>query len=126
MTYDERAYADLDGTAMAPEERFSDRERYERAIRDLMRASAHGPDWAANELVLTDVRLEGAYPDTGLRLEIASALTGEPLLDKGFYIWHDAGRVEHSGGVTYRATPRFYVRYITTRIFEALIIRPDK
>ena len=126
MTYDDQAYADLDGIAMAPAERFSDRELYERTIRDIMLASADGPDWVAHELVLTDARLEGSYPDTGLRLEVASALTGEQLLRKGFYIWHDAGRVEHSGGVTYRATPRFYARMITTRIFEALIIRPDK
>jgi hypothetical protein len=70
-----------------------------------MRHSADGPDWVANELVLSDARLQGSYPDTALVVCLESASTGEQLLRKGLFIWHNAGRAKTIDGVV-RSTPR--------------------
>ena len=68
----------------APVERFSDRELYEQAVVEAVRRTAD-IDWVDEELVLTELRLDGTYPDTGLFVSVASARTGEHLLRRGVY-----------------------------------------
>jgi hypothetical protein len=99
---DRYPYPDLVDVAMAPAERFLDRQLYETTVLRVLTRSASGPDWKGHRLKLSHARLEGVFPDTGLYVGIASARTHKELVRKGFYVWRDVGAEEQHGDVSPR------------------------